>query len=412
MELQAFGMTDPGKRRKRNEDRYHIDNELGLYIVCDGVGGHAAGNVASEKAAELVSQIILQQKPEIDAMSDSAEMALSLTRLVQEAVQTACRKIRILSQENNLYQGMATTLTMLLVSGDKGVMGHVGDSRLYMKREGKIHQLSNDHTIVNELLQQGVLSAEQAKSSPYAHVLTRSVGFDEGVQVDTLIFDVLPNDLFLLCSDGFSNSLPNNEQLESWLQADRLANLPLDLVKAANERDGSDNITVVVVSAFERAIDAAQELRTQEVMLKIDMLRQMYIFQDLDLRELLLVVDLCAVLECPQGQVLIQEGEHTDRLYIILDGEVMVERANSQIAVLGKGNHFGEMAVLNDGPRTASVRCSSPSRVLYVERDSFLSLIRQESQIGVKILWQIGNELSMRLESANLMLFGKGDVPA
>lgn len=404
MKVRSYGQSDIGLQREGNEDFFLRDDELGLYIVCDGVGGHAAGEVAARCAAAAAHRHVLAHR---EALQREEEGSLDLLQLADDAVQAACAEVNSLSKTKRECAGMATTLTMLLLLGEKAVMAHVGDSRLYLKRRNRVHQLSTDHTLVNDLWQQGLMTREQMENSPYANVLTRSIGSEPKVLADTLLFDVLPDDVFLLSTDGFTKALKNKEELETLLDDNDLAKLPEKMINFANQRGGSDNSTVLIVSPLQSddRLPKQDQQRSDEVMRRIDTLRQMYVFQDLTLSELLTVMDITSVCSCNGGQVLIKEGEQTDRFYIILEGSVEIYKGDKMLATLGKGSHFGEMALLNEGPRSATVRAVEDGRMLVLEREPFTRLIRQKSQIGVKLMQKFASELSYRLERANLQLY-------
>jgi protein phosphatase len=231
------GGTDPGRRRRRNEDSYVIDPPL--FAVADGMGGAQAGEVASKLAAGAVK-----------------ERGADVESLVQEAN----RRVHQRSLEDPNTFGMGTTLTVAAVEDGVVSIGHVGDSRAYLVRDGELEQLTEDHSLVGELLRTGKLSAEEAESHPQRSMITRALGTDPNVDVD--IFSVEPRvgDLFLLCSDGLTSMVDDREilRLIGEKRSD-LKDLVKALIKAANKGGGEDNITVVAFEIGE-ASDAAPEL--------------------------------------------------------------------------------------------------------------------------------------------------------
>lgn len=204
VQSQAYGLTDIGRRRDRNEDSYFIDEALQLYIVCDGMGGHAAGDVASDRAVQFVSQYIRDRKTVIDpAVCDRLDCG-RVVRLVEEAVEGANENLFDFSSSDPNCAGMGTTITLLLLCGDMGFVAHVGDTRLYLLRQDEPRLLTTDHTLANTLVLTGILRPDDAEVSQMANLLTRSVGQHPTVRVDSSVFDVLPGDTYLLCSDGLS----------------------------------------------------------------------------------------------------------------------------------------------------------------------------------------------------------------
>lgn len=227
MRLASFaGATDPGRRRRRNEDSYVI--EPPLFAVADGMGGAQAGEIASKLAAAAVK-----------------ERGADVESLVQEAN----RRVHQRSLEDPDTFGMGTTLTVAAVADGVVSIGHVGDSRAYLVRDGNLEQLTEDHSLVGELMRSGKLSAEEAESHPQRSMITRALGTDPNVDVDIFAVDPRPGDLFVLCSDGLTSMVEDREilRLVGEKRGD-LQGLVKALIKAANKGGGEDNITVV---AFE-----------------------------------------------------------------------------------------------------------------------------------------------------------------
>jgi PPM family protein phosphatase len=235
---RTFGLSDPGRRRRRNEDAYVVSPPL--FAVADGMGGAQAGELASRLAVEAMGE---------EPGSSGEERVIALIR-------EANRRVFARSHEDAAASGMGTTMTAALV-GDDGVVtiGHVGDSRAYLLRESRLEQLTDDHSLVAELVRTGRLSAEEAESHPQRSVITRALGTDPEVDVDVFTVRGEPGDLFLLCSDGLTTMLDDEEILQT--VADARTNLERsagDLIRRANSGGGEDNITVVF---FELAEDEA-----------------------------------------------------------------------------------------------------------------------------------------------------------
>jgi len=407
MRVLGFGLTDVGKKRGHNEDSFLVEPELGLYMVCDGMGGHAGGEVASAAACQVVRRHIEENRKAIDGWDESAPARDALIRLVDTAIQSACHEIFGQSQADQKRAGMGTTLTMMLVVKNVAVMGHVGDTRLYMRRSGKLHQLSEDHTYVNEMSRRGMGTIEELSRGPYANVITRAVGIQPNVHVDTLLFDLLGGDTFLLCSDGLSKHTEGSQELSQMMDNDHLESLPKQLIDVANSRGGSDNITALILRAeVEDGEDANNRNRTTEVTLKLDTLKQIALFSHLDMGELCKILNVVRATDYATGEVILREGEHGECLYAILDGSFAVTRGGKPIAALGAGAHFGEMALFNNRLRSATVTAREPSQVLVMERERFNELVRKEPQLGVKVLWAVAQVLSLRLDETSVQLYG------
>jgi serine/threonine protein phosphatase PrpC len=231
---QFAGASDPGRRRRRNEDSYVIDPPL--FAVADGMGGAQAGEVASKLAAGAVKE-------------RGAD--------VEELIQEANRRVHQRSIEDPNASGMGTTLTVASVENGVVSIGHVGDSRAYLVRDGRLEQVTDDHSLVGELMRSGKLSAEEAETHPQRSVITRALGTDPDVDVDMFPIETRAGDLFLICSDGLTTMVDDRTILELVEQhRDDLQTLVKSLIKAANKGGGEDNITVV---AFDIADDDATE---------------------------------------------------------------------------------------------------------------------------------------------------------
>jgi len=249
---QGIGVTDVGRRRKNNQDAFAVDNDLGLFIVADGMGGHASGEVASEEAVDAVRSLVSKGRPtlaQIESGDDRPEVLRSAVRLMESALQNATYMVFGIAQYQPEQQGMGTTVSALVVAGGYGLIGQVGDSRVYLIRDGVAAQLTTDHTLVAWQVRQGIITPEEAAVSPHRNVITRAVGSREYVQVDTRFVPVLAGDTFLLCSDGLHGYCDEREIAEIITsEGDSAAQLFVDI---SNARGGRDNITAVVVRITE-----------------------------------------------------------------------------------------------------------------------------------------------------------------
>jgi protein phosphatase len=242
MRWESVSVSDRGLIRPNNEDAALESTENGLFAVADGMGGHAAGEVASRMAVEA-----LRSEAGNGASSENP------AELLVRAFTTANIEIRRRGRSEPDKNGMGTTLTVLrFVPGtaDRGVIGHVGDSRAYRLRGGRIEQLTRDHTWVQERVDAGVLTPEQARSHPYASILTRVLGTDDVVDPDILAVDPEPGDLFLLCSDGLSGLVSDTDLERILREESELDRMAEELLGTAIRHGGFDNVTLVLVRAI------------------------------------------------------------------------------------------------------------------------------------------------------------------
>lgn len=246
----SHALTDPGLKRALNEDALLADDELGLYVVCDGVGGHAKGEVASNEAASMVVGYVREGRSTIEAYRTAVtrQTTASLRRLLESAVQHACYMVFGLAELDPNQRGMATTLSALLLAGERALLAQVGDSRIYLLRDGKATQLTEDHTLINAKLKKGLVTPDQAKTMKGKNVITRAVGHRDYVEVDLVELPLAAGDRFLLCSDGLHGYLEDGE-IEQILAAGDMQEAPRRFVEHANRRGGKDNISVVLVTS-------------------------------------------------------------------------------------------------------------------------------------------------------------------
>jgi protein phosphatase len=243
---QVAKLTDTGRKRRRNEDAYVVQPPL--FAVADGMGGAQAGEVASKLAKA--------------ALEDTDPGALSGPERVNSLIQEANRRVHERSNADPATSGMGTTMTVALVEGNSVAIGHVGDSRAYLVRDGRLEQLTEDHSLVNELLKSGKLSPEEAETHPQRSVITRAVGTDPDVDVDSFTIDAQDGDIFVICSDGLTDMVDDHDILDviehNLRDLDRAAR---ELVSAANRGGGEDNITVVAFEIVPDGRDVEETVR-------------------------------------------------------------------------------------------------------------------------------------------------------
>jgi serine/threonine protein phosphatase PrpC/CRP-like cAMP-binding protein len=398
--LTAWAQTSVGRVRDHNEDAYLLDEELCLYAVADGMGGHAAGEVASNLTLQVFKEKVAEAKQTLTAFTadpTSRDTKREVLRVLEEAVHAACTAVHEAGREDEQKRGMGTTLCALLVIGSHGFIAHVGDSRIYLVRGDKTHQLTQDHTLQNELLKRGRLSAEEISRVAQKNALTRAIGVYASVDVDTLDLDILNGDRFLLCSDGLYSYLRKGE-LSSILEGGS-AEAPQRLIALSNERGGHDNITAIVLSAGE----SGEEQREQQnlAQLKLETLQAVPIFRFLNYQELVKVGSLTDVRHFVADEPIFKEGDEGDELFVVLTGGVRVHKNGQTLVELGQGEHFGEMALVDREPRSATVNALQDTRLLVMKRADFFHIIKYDRDMAVKLLWQFLGVITERLRSTS-----------
>jgi protein phosphatase len=245
--VTSYGSSHIGKKRQSNEDAFLADDALGLYVVADGMGGHAAGEVASQEAVETIFGMVKQGLRAAPGLANelTSDHARSACRLIEGAVQAATYMVYGLSELDREKTGMGTTISALLLLGTYAVTAQVGDSRIYQISNGCVTQITEDHTLISWQLKQGIITPEEARRSPHRNVITRAVGNRDYVEVDTGLVTLARGDRFLLCSDGLHGYLRDEEiAVLAFLEAEDAVSR---LIELANDRGGKDNITAVLV---------------------------------------------------------------------------------------------------------------------------------------------------------------------
>lgn len=244
--LAGWARTDAGKVRSGNEDAFWLGGEENWYLalVADGMGGHQAGEVASQLAATVIQQYVTTQM-ENQAQS---KKTVPVHLVLHDAVQSANNQVFIRAQDNRGLFGMGTTVTALCLLDGTAEIAHVGDSRAYLFRGGKLRQLTDDHSLVQELVNMGSISSAEARHHPKRHLLTRVLGTAPDLSIDRVVLPTMPGDLFLLCTDGLTGELADSE-IEAVLKSLPPLQAVEELVRQALEQGGHDNVTALLVQA-------------------------------------------------------------------------------------------------------------------------------------------------------------------
>lgn len=236
--MRVYGDTHTGMARKNNEDAFGVYPDLSLYIIADGLGGHAGGEVASWIAVETIKEGLLP----------SSMSSLEVKERLIQAIMTANSRIIQEAGIRHDLKGMGTTVTVLKVEGDKALIAHVGDSRAYLIRENRITQITKDHTVVEEYVRLGLLTLQEALYHPNRHMLSRALGISYDTEADITDFQLYEGDTILLCTDGLSNMLSEKEILHTITELrpfpEKITNR---LITLANNYGGIDNITVITI---------------------------------------------------------------------------------------------------------------------------------------------------------------------
>jgi serine/threonine protein phosphatase PrpC len=255
---RSVAVTDVGRKRTINEDAFFRDDEMGFYVVADGVGGHNKGEIASRETIDYLKMWVYGARRDLDRLVEHLEggdsdAAWEIRRLLESGMQSACYMVFGMAELDPEKRGMSTTCSALLVRGGYAFAAHVGDSRVYRVRRKQCLQMTEDHTLINYKLKHGLITKEEAERATGKNVITRAVGHKDYVQVDTADVDVAPEDRFVMCTDGLHGYLKDDDEIVELCGDDELDAGAHAAVALANQRGGRDNITVLVIEVVARS---------------------------------------------------------------------------------------------------------------------------------------------------------------
>lgn len=257
MHVEIFGGTDLGLQREHNEDAIrHAQFDqanISLALVADGVGGHVGGEIASRLAADAIENYVASCVTQ--ALSGGGYSEHWLQQTLARAIERANREILAGQQPDGQLANMATTIVSVLIRNRHLALGYLGDSRCYRWRDNKLHQITRDQTLAQQMLDQGVITQKQFMVSPYHHILSQALGLGEITKLDIHIHDIIDGDVFLLCTDGLTNCLSDPAIADILAKKTDICDATDELITCANDAGGVDNISVVLVKCEDRAPD-------------------------------------------------------------------------------------------------------------------------------------------------------------
>ncbi len=404
MRVRAYGGTHPGQKRDHNEDSFLLDDEHGVFVVADGMGGHNAGEVASKM---VVGEVARQAATLASAIQDYDEEGGGrryALHYLPQVIEQANRMVYAESTSNPDRRGMGATVVMFLPVGDEAYVCHVGDSRLYLLRDDELFQVTEDHSLVMRMLRQGQITPEQAENHPHKNLITRCVGIQPEVEVDSLYLDLQPGDRYLLCSDGLSDMLAFHQlgQLARRYGGQQLVDAAIN---QANRAGGLDNITVVVLEVeHDRPGDHAARLGMLQ---RVEFLQDIFLFAQLNDQECVKVNRILYEERHTVRDNILRKGTTGDEFYIVVEGKVGIWDAKVHLTSIGPGGHFGEFALLEDQPRSADVWAETDCTLLIIRRKDYLELVAAEPTLAVKVYQAFLKHLADRVRDLSQRLYQK-----
>lgn len=395
--LEFHARTDIGLKRKHNEDSLLAAEEFGVFVVADGVGGRKAGELASAITVNTFQSYAPELKALVDAYAAQSNRTTrnAVMALLDHAANAASRRVYEAANATG-RQGMTTTLVAAVLGGGAAFVVHVGDSRAYLVREGQLRQLTEDHSMVNELVRTGAMTLEEASTSQYRNVITRAIGLYPNVRTDTLHVELLDGDRILLCSDGLSDMM-TADTLLGLAQHPNLAEGVDQMIDVALENGGKDNVTVI-------AIAPEAVLEADAVAARAQAMENLFLFEDLPFHARLRVGRIVSEIFVAPNQQIVRQGEIGDTLYVVVQGTVAVMLDGREVATLGEGEHFGELALVDSEPRSADIVAKGFGHLLCIERAALHEYCLLEPALGNLLLWKLVATLGQRLRHTNHQL--------
>ncbi len=398
--------TDVGRVREQNEDNFLVDRKLQLYVVCDGMGGHASGEVASATAVNVVREVLVKNRHILEAYQSghaSADTA-SVNDLLERAVLSASKRIWERGQLNPEQRGMGTTCSLMLILGRRGFIAHVGDSRVYRLRDDEVVVITEDHSLYNAMLKAGTIPDENdPRMSHIRNAVTRAVGVQDSVEVDAFDVELVPGDRYLICSDGLHGYWEGVDvnPLDYMSEPD-LAVAVENMIDYANGEGGKDNITAILIElpADHTFDDTLGSARNEDV------LKRTALAKGLNSRERRTLATRLSEQVLQANEVLATADTPADGLWIVADGLLSTVSQSGSRRLLRPGDVIGETALLAGATHGIRICCSEdgPARLLFLSRQELRRLMTEDPGLQARVMTNIAVRQSGRLIAASQAL--------
>lgn len=402
---QVAAMTRPGASRDRNEDAILTMEQIPIFAVADGMGG--AGDVAARTALDVVRANAAHLGDQVKrvAADRSSASRLDLGVVLESTFQWAHLEVQREADQRG-HHAMATTLVAAAVAGDHAYIAHVGNSRAYLWRNGRLQRLTDDHSVGMLRYRAGKMSLEQLRNSPDQQRLTQVLGAGLEIDVDTAEVALADDDLLILCSDGLYLQL-SDDQI-----ADRIDPRDLDgsgrrLVTEASRDLNHDDVSLILIR-----VGSEQDTRSIEEIANI--LRSVFLFRDLSEQDRLVIAPYLEERWLKRGEVLLREGDPGDEFYVLVDGTVRITRGKAHLVDIGPGGHLGEISLTRTTPRSATATALTRVRLFALSRSNFDAFIKRRPGLGARLALALLDTVGDRLRDLTERLamverFTRGD---
>lgn len=399
MQLAAEGRSDIGRTRPYHKEIFFIDPAQRFYVIASGVGGRERGRIAAEVAAELARDgcraLLAEDRSEEDPLAERLRVVDGLRSIFNDASE----RIYARRKDDAMAQGISAALTVFVVRNTLGIIAHVGHNRLYLARGGRVFQITEDHTLVQEFLSRGSMAPSQIQSFPHRHVVSRAIGSKPAVAVDLSVIDLRAGDRYVLCTDGLSDVVDAGE-IKDVVERLSPGDAAARLVDIANARSGKANVTALVVRNRGPRLDGGAVATEQ----KVSLLKGIFLFEYLTFQEAMRVLTVVREVTFRDGEEIFAEGDSGDELFVVVEGDVEISERGVAMTRVSAGGHFGELGLVSDGVRSATVTSLGLSVHLVIQREDFDHLIRSDHGLAVKLLWGFLQNATGRLRTLSAEL--------
>lgn len=403
---QVAALTRPGASRDRNEDAVLALEQVPVFAIADGMGG--AGDVASRTALDVVraNAALLGDQVKKVSKDRSSASRLDLGVVLESTFQWAHLEVQREADRHRMHN-LATTLVVAAVAGDHAYIAHVGNSRAYLWRTGKLQRLTDDHSVGMLRYRSGKMSLVELQNSPEQHRLTQVLGAGLEIDVDTAEVALADDDVLVLCSDGLFLQLPD-ELLVERIDPRDLEGSAKRLVAEASRDLRHDDVSVVLVR-----VGSERDTRSIEEIAGI--LRAVFLFRDLSEQDRMVIAPYLEERVYKKGDVLAREGEQGDEFFVLVDGTVRITRGRAHLVDIGPGGHLGELSLTRPTPRSATATALGRVRLFALSRASFDALIRRRPGLGARLALALLDTVGDRLRDLTERLsmverVSRGDV--
>jgi serine/threonine protein phosphatase PrpC len=405
MHLRVKGHSDNGLNKLYNEDTYLIDKSFSLFILCNGVGDQTKSAQISKKTAHFFLKHVKEKKKVFVTFNEDPSLINreAVKHCLDEIIQTLNESLWKANQNDPSKKTFGSTLLFSFFIGQDLFFGNIGNGCFFLLRNLEAFQLNEEHSRFKDLIKKNKIPVEERDNHPSLFEPTFFLGAHRFVEPDLFHMEAIDQDFFLMAADGLSAYL-NPEFLSDTFEKEiSFEKMPQYFIKKAHQEGAKDNITFVAIQTGKpgtpkkkkSSADQETNLPTQKIMA----LRKLPLFFNFNYRELLNILEIIDLKKFSTGDIILHEGVLGSEMFVILQGQVEVSQAGKKLTTLEKGQWFGEMALIDDEPRSATIKALSPSAFIILERTSLFKLLERHSQMGMKIFLSMLKNLNQRLRT-------------